>query len=457
MTLTIVVLVVYLIFMFVVGIYGRKYASTMGDFLTAGRQGTLLMVAASYTASHVGNGFVVGGAENGANYGIGGVWFGIAMALSYFLFATIARRMYRGGYVTLSDFFLERYGDNTPKVIFSVVNIFSSVGIVGGQILAGVKLFEALGLNGTLGAVVITVIVVIYSSISGLWGVLMTDVVQMAFVAIALIAAFFAFLSMGGAQVVGALPAGKFSMMPFSASQFATIVLPTTLYGLISQPSYQRTAASKTENISFWAPIASGVVLLLLCGLPVLIGMYGNALHPDVGGATVFFKVLLEDFPPLVGALLVTGVLAAVMSTSDGLILAVTAHGVYDIYGKMINPKASDKQLEKMSVATTFIVGIAALVIALSSSSIVSLLSFTYTILCGGCFVTMVGALLWKDGNSKGALASSIFGIGFVMLNRWGIVPLPHSMFALIPSAIAYVVVSLATGGSKHKTAKTEA
>jgi SSS family solute:Na+ symporter len=452
MTLTLVVLVVYLIFMFIVGIYGRKYAGTMGDFLTAARQGTLIMVAASYTASHVGNGFVVGGAENGANYGIGGVWWGVAMAFSYFLFATIAKKMYRGGYITLSDYFYERYGDNIPKVIFAVVNVFASIGIIGGQILAGIKLFEAMGLNGMLGGIIVTLIVIIYSSISGLWGVLMTDLVQMSFVIFALVATFIAMLSSGALETISsALPATYYTAMPFELPMFITIVVPTTLYGLISQAAYQRTASAKNESVAVWSPIISGIVLLFLCIVPVLIGMYGKALYPELSGAVIFFKVLLENFSPIIGALLITGVLAAVMSTCDGLLLAVTAHVAYDLYGKIINPNASEKSLSRMSVVVTFVAGIIALIIAISSSSIVGLLSFTYTILVGASFVTMVGGLLWKNGNSKGALASSIVGVLFVLLNRWGILPLYHSILAVIPSAVAYVIVSLATGGNNYQ------
>ena len=93
-----------------IGLAGRKYGGSMNDFMTAGKQGTLLLVTGSYIGSHIGNGIVVGGAEYGAVYGIGGMWFGVGAALSYLLFsAVMSRRVYRGNCVTLSDMLEQRY------------------------------------------------------------------------------------------------------------------------------------------------------------------------------------------------------------------------------------------------------------------------------------------------------------------------------------------------------------
>ena len=82
--LIVVVMVLYLGGMLAVGFYGKKYANSFEDYLTAAKQGTFLMVCGSYIGSHIGNGIVVGGAEYGAIYGIGGIWYGVGSAVGYF-------------------------------------------------------------------------------------------------------------------------------------------------------------------------------------------------------------------------------------------------------------------------------------------------------------------------------------------------------------------------------------
>lgn len=72
----IAIFIIYMIAMLLIGKMGEKYSGTLADSLTAGKQGTLIMVAGSFLGSHIGTGIVVGGATNGAKYGVGArlVW-----------------------------------------------------------------------------------------------------------------------------------------------------------------------------------------------------------------------------------------------------------------------------------------------------------------------------------------------------------------------------------------------
>ncbi|MEG1575754.1 MAG: sodium:solute symporter family protein, partial [Clostridium sp.] len=89
--------------------------------------------------------------------------------------------------------------------------------------------------------------------------------------------------------------------------------------------------------------------------------------------------------------------------------------------------------------------------LALSASTILGLLNSVYSFLAASCFVPFVGGVLWKRGTAMGAVAASVAGIATVLIS-WipGMVfPLsniiPSSIFPIIPSAIAYIIVSLCT------------
>ena len=101
MAIIIAVLIIYIVGMLAIGFMGKKSSESMNEFLTAGRSGGMFVMVCTYIGAHVGNGIVVGGAQYGADYGIGGIWYGLGACLSYILFATVmSRLLYRNGYLT---------------------------------------------------------------------------------------------------------------------------------------------------------------------------------------------------------------------------------------------------------------------------------------------------------------------------------------------------------------------
>ena len=446
MTIIVLILVLYMGGMLAIGFMGKNSSSSMNEFLTAGKSGGMFVMICTYIGAHVGNGIVVGGAQYGADYGIGGVWFGLGACLSYILFATVmSRLLYRRGYLTIPDLIRDRYQSKFASVLMAVLNICATLGIMAAQIMAGAALFSALGLNPTLGAVLLAIVVFIYCSISGMWGVMMTDSVQTVVIFFSTIFCIVTIAMHGGFDAMSAaLPETSFEFVPFSTEKLVMMLVPGALNGLISGAAFQRTASCKDEKVAFGAPIIAAFALIPFVVMPVLIGMYGKALYPDAPSASMLFKVVL-DMNPIVAGLMVSAVLSAVMSTMDIGLLNVTANTVNDIYYKTINPKADQKTLGRLSAIVTMASGLIALTLALTSSSILSLLSSTYSFMNAGGLVMVVGGVLWKKGTKQGAIASAFCGMAMILLSKLG-VNIPYlSLTSLIPAIIAYVVVSLLT------------
>lgn len=442
------ILVVYMIGMLAIGIYGKRYTSNTMDFLTAARQGSLLLITATFMGSHIGNGVVVGGAEYGAVYGIGGMWYGVGASLSYILFAALlSRKVYKGGYLTISGLLQERYGGRAVSTIFSVLVICAAIGVEAGQMVAGYRLFEYVGLNPLVGAVGITLIVLLYSSLSGQWGVLITDAIQVGLILITTIAGIIYVAANGGFELMTQnLSADSYKLVPFSSEDFVMMLVPATLFGLVSATNFQRTCSAKNEKVAAWGAFLGGVILIPFVVLPVILGMYGRALFPDAPSGTILFKVLIEAFPPVLSGLMISSILAAVMSTIDSSLISITATLTTDIYKPLVNPNADDAACARLSKLATFVIGVIVLFMSLNANSIISLLSSTYSFLTAGGLVMVVGAFFWKKGTAQGAVASTAAGMFFVALDKIFHVPLPYaSVFPLLPSLIAYVVVSYAT------------
>lgn len=152
MTLIVIVMAFYFIGMIAISWMGRKYGKNFDDFISVGRNCTTLMIIGSAVGSHIGNGYVVGGAASGAAVGLSGAWYGIGCALSYLAVALVLNhRVYKCGYISLPEILNARYGEKMTSVIFSVTTALSYIANIAAQLMAGKALFEALGFNGTLG------------------------------------------------------------------------------------------------------------------------------------------------------------------------------------------------------------------------------------------------------------------------------------------------------------------
>lgn len=213
-----VIMLIYLAVMLLVGLKGRKYSETNQDFMTAAKRGTMLMVVGSYLGSHLGNGVVVGGAQYGALYGIGGLWYGAGAALSFTLFGVVmSKAIYRKGYLTLPDVLADCYGDKITTVLIAILHFCTMTAICAGQIMAGRLLFEYIGLPGELGAALTFLIVIGYSAMSGLWGVMMTDVLQSSVIFVVTILGVIWIAIQGGFSFMAEnLPASSFELIPLT-------------------------------------------------------------------------------------------------------------------------------------------------------------------------------------------------------------------------------------------------
>lgn len=452
LTTIIIVMAIYFLGMTALGIYGKNHTSTFESYLNITRTAGPMMVICSAVGTHIGNGFVVGGAADGASIGLGGCVYGLGCALSYIVVAvSVSDFLYKRNCVSLADYLEARYGDKITSVVYDVSTTLSYIGNVGAQLMAGYALFVALGLNGMWGVIIIAVVVLIYSQVAGLWGSFATSVIQTIIILCALILTSVVITSKGAfgiindAVVTGGAPDGFYKIFSMSFPALIGLTIPTSISTLVDQCVFQRINAAKDAKTAKWGHIFAGLLLVPLAFLPTFIGMYGRAVY-GVSDNTAFFNVLLNDLPPVVAAIAVCAVLAAVMSTISGMYNSFTTTLIKDIYRDMINPKASDRQLYAMSTVLSIITTTACVLIALFSDSIIGLLTSTYTFIGAACLIPFLGGILWKGATAKGAVASSIFGVFFCVLDMIGIIsPTYESLFPLVPALIAFVAISLVT------------
>ena len=157
----------------------------------------------------------------------------------------------------------------------------------------------------------------------------------------------------------------------------------------------------------------------------------------------LFLRVMEAQFPPLIRGLAVSAVLAAVMSTTDALLLACSSAIAHDILGNLMKGKASERTLAIVRIGSTWVIGIFALLWALSPPELISQF---YTagvgLLSSSLFVPTIAGLWWKKANRTGGILSVTCGaiayaLGVLGVLDLGIAPVIVALAASLAGMIA--------------------
>jgi solute:Na+ symporter, SSS family len=457
-----VIVGLYFGLIFAVGVYATRFVKDSTDFLLAGRRLGVLLAAAALAATHFGGGFVVGTGGWGFTYGLTGMAYAVGVGLSLLVLAAVAaRRMRRLGLVTVPDYLELRYGSRLVRLLGALLSLAAIVGILGAQVWASQGALSILGIDPVVAAVGATLLFIVYTAASGLWGVTLTDALQLLII----------FVGVPLAAVVGLQEAGGFAgiresiiglelevaedayLQPLGAGGVLVLaaVVPTIMYTLIGQDFYQRLFAARDENVALRAAIVAGLVLVAYAAFPAIAGMaargiFGDAIEP----AQAIPMLVSEVLPIWFGAIVIGAILGAIMSTADSLLIAGTSHVTNDIYVKLISPHGEHdtRRLLLISRVATVAIGVLALALALSVREIIGLLLLSYTMYAAGVFVPVVLGLYWRRGTAAGAIAAIVGGAvtGVAAAQGWITLPVvPDIVLGAGVSLVLYVVVSLLT------------
>lgn len=398
-TLIIVTFVIFMAINVIIGLRGRKHASTTKDFLTASGQSGIWFIIASAVGASIGSGVVIGTTQYAVKLGVAGAWYAIACGLACVVHAFVMTRfIYRNKLVSFSDYFKRRYDSNFIVLLYSGIGPFACAASMGGQLIVGV-----------------------------------------------LVVGISMFTQGGVAEIHAFYPAEKFDLFNISPELWMMFVGPMVLSVLVDQTSVQRAASAKTEATAFWGHLLSCIPLFLFGWLMVYIGMWSGAEFPDAGG-NAFIVMLMNKVSPIVCAVMICAILAAIMSTASGALVATDALVVHDLYCGFINKNATEEQQKRLNLIVNIVVSVAAVVCALAFTNVIDLLSVGYTIMLSGTLVPLLGGIIWKRGTTKGAAASAAVGMITALLSIFGVITVPFSsIFPVLPGVVAYIVVSLCT------------
>lgn len=140
-------------------------------------------------------------------------------------------------------------------------------------------------------------------------------------------------------------------------------------------------------------------------------GIFDPAQFADVGSRYALPVLAVNAMPPLICGVLFAGVISATMSSASSDLLGAGSIFANDIYREYINRNASDITVMRVARIVMVLSGLLSLLIALfNTSSIITILMFSFTLRAAGSFFPYVIGLYWKGASEAGTLASLVVG-----------------------------------------------
>ena len=360
----------------------------------------------------------------------------------------------------------ERYSKSASKLLSVMILIFMTFTAASQMVGIGNFFGTYMGLNYEVAVLVGTGIVLIYSLFGGFRGVVLTDIIQFVLLLLSAIAVFVVALKeSGGFSEISAAAAlaGKSDYMSITAGaqKYLTYVITFGCAWMIQANVWQRISAAKTDKDARKMTVMSFFCYIPLYLIVVFTGMAGIAIFPKMPEGGVVTAVVMQYMSPVLGALVFIGISAAIMSTMDSLINT----GAMTLSMDLIPNQDDEKKMLSYSRMSTLGVTAVALLISLKIRSILEISWIASDIITTGVFVPLIMGFFWKRGNSKGAMASMIWGLIYCTYNlviSFG-VKLPafwqpqsalQVIIGVVGSLVIYVFVSLITKPEYEKAQK---
>lgn len=460
---------VYFLIVLGVGVYFYRKNSSREDYYVGGRNIKPSHVGMSIVATDVGGGFSIGLGGLGFLMGLSGSWLlftGLvgAWLAAVFTIPRIKKIDAAHSMLTFPDFLRHRY-NNRVATVAAVISGIGYLGFTAGQVLAGAKLaagsvFADITIIDPLhlSLYVMAGIIIIYTVLGGLKAVIYTDTVQWIVLlsGLAIFGIPYALIRVGK-DVGGIINIPKqFPVKFLTLTNVSTVQLVNWAFTIIpiwfiAMTLYQRIYACKDVKDAKRAFFTAGLLEYpIMAFLGVILGMLARIRFPAAEAEMAMPMLLTAVLPVGITGVVIAAYFSAIMSTADSCLIASSGNWVNDIIERYVWKGVSQKQSVKISQVVTLIIGLLAILIAGSFTSVLDIILEAYAFMVAGLFIPTLGAYFWKRSNATAALVSMLCGGGttlFLIFSRIDTYrDLDPSIYGIGVSLILFVPLSLLLG-----------
>jgi len=440
MNQSIIGLAAYLAVMLGIGAWTWKFNKTKEDFILGGRRLGPWVIAFSERTAAESAWLLLGLSGMFFWVGMGEIWTVIGcvtgIILSWYIIAKKIRiKSEEYGAITLPEYFYKAVGgSNAVRVISMLIIVFFYAFYLCAQFVGAGKVLDVtFGIDYHWGIVLGSIVIILYTLMGGFMAVCYTDVVQAILMITTLILLpllGLIFLFNHGEAVAAALESTRVASS-FTGGKTGLAALSLILgglswgFGYMGQPHLvtKFMAIKSADKIKISRRIATvwtffaygGAVLIGIVGIAMIHYGHLDASQLDVKGVLDKERILpvLTNylFPAWMAGILISGAIAAMMSTADSQLLIATSTVVEDFYSKALKKNISQKKLVSMSRWVTFAVGMLALIVAFTTENIIyKIVTYAWAGLGSAFGPALLMTLYWKKTNSWGVISGMLTG-----------------------------------------------
>lgn len=361
-------LAAYAVALLAIALGSLRYTHSIDNFLVAGRSQKKVLVVASMLASTIGGGLTIGTVTRAGTIGFPAFWFVAAGGIAHFLQgALLSKKVRETEALTLPDLSDKLVGPSL-RLLTSVIILITWTGIATAQFVAVAKVVSGItGLAHQPAVAVSAAFLIVYTLIGGQKSVLRTDLFQFGILSVALLASL-AWLYLGSPPAAGTVSVQIFNeQFGFLDLVYYVVVLGGSYF--ICPMMFSRILSSDTADNARRSSFMSGAGMLIFALVVTFIGLWAKASVSDFGGVDPLNYVAHNNLPGLLGTLLIFGLLAAILSTADTVLLTAAGIVEHDLLGR--------KTVAGVRIWTV-VVGLVGAGIALFQTDIIGILVKTY-------------------------------------------------------------------------------
>jgi len=479
---TLAVIVLYFVVLIGIGSWASKKIKNTEDYIVAGRSLGFWVFTILIVCSICSGMSLLGVSGFGYASGWPGIWeqIFVPLAASFCIIFfgvklhTLGRER---GYMTIQDYLADRFESPREVRALAAVSgiVVSLIYLVGQYAAISIVLVWLFAIPHWQALLISGVIITAYTVVGGLYAVSWTGLFQGGILIFGvLLMAPAVIASAGGLAHINTVLAGVDPnfVEPWFPTAYASYAYTTPeflfsfgillMVGLACAPHVVSNVLAVKEKRYFkWAPL---LAFLIYAVVMFLVKFTGFAVRSLVEEGTLVLPqaVNAQDFAFIAGveyampnvalwALFAVIVLAAVMSTTDRLMLTVGTSFAWDIYKNILRPSATDKEVLLVSKVALVLAAGGTLFLAVNPPEMLAwLIWMGIGVMLATFAVPLLAGLYWRGATGKGAIASMVVGLAASgIFGYWhqyvAKLPMHFSIYALVLSVLTMVVVSLMT------------
>ncbi|RYV03274.1 twin-arginine translocation pathway signal protein [Shewanella sp. OPT22] len=421
--LDIAIVVIFFLINILIGVYSGRNITNFTEYSVWKRSFGSFAICASLTASFLGGGYIMGNSAKAYSIGMVYAYGLIGFSLKELLVGLfIAPKMNQySDCHSVGDIIGRHYGAKA-KLMTGIFSLLICIGILGSQVSAiGVLFSLFFKIPMHIGILIGFGIIIFYSALGGMRGVIYTDTFQFLIIMIGIPLILVCGVSyLGGWQhFIANVPSEKLNPFKHLHSQLAFFSLfMTFLVGEVLVPPYvQRLFMAKSTKETKTATVVASILSVPIFIIAGFIGLVALQLNPHLAANDSMPYVVKYAVPVGLKGIVIAGLISVIMSSASSFLNAGAIAFTHDVLPSIIEYDHFNKkrQLRIVRLVSVFL-GIGAVIMAMSVQNILDILIYSYSVWAPVLLVQLVAAIYGKPVSVKGFFICAGVGVLFTVV-----------------------------------------